>query len=161
MHGLHLGFVFPSPLIRPGWKASDTLMLCRWLVRVVRNGALLPDGSGRSGVSLVAADPERGPIVRAIEDSCCSLLRFFQVIYKGGLWLSKAEAKSAIDSINLFCAAYVFLAKTYHQQDACLFHLEPALHMCKHMALRLQSTLSPLLASCATSPKTMWVMWQD
>ena len=126
-------------------------MLCRWLIKVIRHGPVLPDGSSRSGISFLE-HADHGPFFRAVEDCSCSLLRFFQVIHKGSLWLTVSEAKSAIDSVNLFCNAYSFLARRSYDQGECLFHLEPALHMYRHISVRMQAALdraSPAVLSPA------------
>ncbi|CAE7722333.1 unnamed protein product [Symbiodinium sp. CCMP2456] len=91
------------------WKAADSLMLARWLLRLLRQGPVKPDETGRSGVTFLS-DPEKGHIFRAMEDACCSLLRFFQIIHKNGLWLNRSLGQSAAVSVELFCLSYTFLA---------------------------------------------------
>ena len=127
-------------LLNQGWKAADTLMLARWLLLVVRKGAVKPDETGRSGVTFLS-DPETGHIFRAIEDACCSLLRFFQIIHKNGLWLDRHLAQTAADSVQLFCLSYTFLAREFQKLGKFLFHLEPALHMYRHVGLRMTTIL--------------------
>ena len=85
---------------------------------------------------------------QALYDCCCSLLRFFQVVRNNGLWLTPALAKSVGDGLHLFCAAYCHLARDAFAQGAFLYHLEPSLHMVKHVADRL-TTLA------ATAPVIM------
>ena len=117
------------------------MMLLRWLLLVVRHGHVKPDGSGRTGTTFFH-HPEMGPVVKAIEDACCALLRFFQVLHKGGVYLTVSEATSAADSIRLFCGAYVSLAHAFYAKQVCLFHIEPSLHMCKHIEVRLRRIIA-------------------
>ena len=115
-------------------------MLARWLLRVLRQGPVKPDQTGRSGVTFLR-DADKGHIFRAMEDACCSLLRFFQIIHKSGLWLDRNLAQSAADAVQLFCQSYTFLAREFHKLGKFLFHLEPALHMYRHVGLRITTIL--------------------
>ncbi|CAE7356750.1 unnamed protein product [Symbiodinium sp. CCMP2592] len=124
-----------------GWKAADSMMLMRWLLLLLRHGPVLPDGSGRSGRTWLQ-DPEKGEICRAIEDACCGCLRFFQILHKNGLWLSRSEAESAAASVELFCACYKHLAMEFFRMGKSLYHLEPSLHMFKHVQVRLVRILA-------------------
>ena len=51
------------------------MIICRWLLLVVRKGALKSDGTGRCGETFLQ-DPEKGAVFKAVEDGCCSLIRF-------------------------------------------------------------------------------------
>jgi len=115
-------------------------MLARWLLRVVRHGPVKPDATGRSGVTFLS-DPELGHIFKAMEDACCSLLRFFQIIHNNGLWLNRSLGQSAADSVQLFCHTYTFLAREFCERGKFVFHLEPALHMYRHVGLRITTVL--------------------
>ena len=115
-------------------------MLARWLLRVLRHGPVNSDETGRTGVTFLS-DPNRGHIFRAMEDACCSLLRFFQIIHRSGLWLNRGLAQSAADSVQLFCQSYAFLAREFNELGKFLFHLEPALHMYRHVGLRITTIL--------------------
>ena len=126
-------------------------MLLRWLLILVRQGALKPDQTGRSGVTYFR-DPDKGPVFKAVEDCCCSLLRYFQVLHKNGLWLNRDQCNAAADAVHLFCAGYCFLAGNFLERQLCLFHLEPSLHMFKHIGLRLTrclQTSAPVVLSPA------------
>ena len=113
------------------------MMLMRWLLLLLRHGPVLPDRSGRSGLTWLSDPGQKGEVCRAVEDACCSCLRFFQMLHKGGLWLSRSEATSAATSVELFCACYKHLAMEFFRLGKCLYHLEPSLPMFKRVQVRL------------------------
>ncbi|CAE7246908.1 unnamed protein product, partial [Symbiodinium pilosum] len=95
-------------------------------------GALKPDQTGRSGVTYFR-DPDKGPVFKAVEDCCCSLLRYFQVLHKNGLWLNRDQCNAAADAVHLFCAGYCFLAGNFLErclQTSAPVVLSPAAFLC-------------------------------
>ena len=129
-----------------GWKGSDTMLVLRWMVRLIRYGIVTTDA--RSGTSLLSEPP--GPqqllqfqkdVLQAILDGACSMVRFFQILYHSGAWLDRKAARGVALNVNMFCASYYFLAGRCQQERLCRFHLEPSLHMYRHMGLRVQRLL--------------------
>ena len=141
--GLH----FPNHLAFPfgGWKGADTMLLCRWLVRVLRRGPVTRDAAGalsrpNASVAEMAVSP-RKEVYQAILDAACALVHFFQVLNHGGLWLDRATAGTICVDVNMFCAAYTFLARQMLSDGLCRFHIEPSLHVFSHFGQRIQSLL--------------------
>ena len=130
-----------------GWKGADTLLLLRWLVRLIRYGA--SDGAtARNGTSLVDSVrglPEeihaRQSILRAILEASCGMLHFFQILHKSGAWLQRNIAEKLCNDIDIFCSAYVFLASQCMAAGVCRFHIEPSLHLLRHKSVRVRSIL--------------------
>ena len=116
-------------------------MLLRWLLKLVFGGAVMPDGSGRSGETFLD-DATHGRVFHAVADCSRALLHFFHIIHHGGVWLDPTKALDAANSINLFCSAYNFLAREFYRRGQCVFHLEPSIHMLKHVPLRLEAAVS-------------------
>ena len=115
-------------------------MLLRWLVKLLREGPVRADGSGRPNVSLMRG--EHGAACQAMHDSACAILQFFAIVHKEKLWLSRLKGMQLVECVNLFVAGYCYLAGYCHRLSLCRFHMEPALHMFKHVATRAQETLS-------------------
>ena len=136
-----------------GWKASDSMILLRWLLRVLQGGAIIFAGDSpgnRSGRPL-AQHPgfeDKAPVLGAMQDGCVALLSFFQTIHRGNLFLQRQEAASAAGACNLFCNAYVFLARHFFDAGRCRFHLEPSLHMFRHVGHGLELLLSRQAPVC-------------
>ena len=76
-----------------------------------------------------------------MHDCALGVLVFFQVLHKCGIWLSRAEAQKAVDSCNMFCSGYSFLAAEFHQMGLPRYHIEPSLHQFKHASVRMQQQL--------------------
>ena len=107
---------------------------------------------GRCGHSLLenAPDHARAMIYRAIHDGCVGLLRFFQLLHKRGLFLTRQDASDAAGAMNLFCQTYTYLARSFFDLGLCRYHLEPTLHMCRHVSYGLEQVLqtgAPVLVS--------------
>ena len=124
-----------------GWKGSDTMILLRWLLKVLREGPLLSEEQRRSGVPVANGAGDMVPCIAAMVDGCCSLLQYFTVLHKDKLWLERHRAQQAMQSLDLFVAAYCFLARACLLRGVPRFHMEPSLHMVKHMSVRLQQSL--------------------
>eukprot|EP00439_Symbiodinium_sp_Y106_P035233 s5027_g4.t1 len=130
-----------------GWKGSDTMLVLRWLVRLIRHG-ILTDAGSRSGNGLLAQPP--GPedllefqrdVLQAVLDGACAMIRFFQILNHTGAWLDSNAAHKVAFHVHMFCASYYFLAGRCQNKGLCRFHLEPSLHMFRHMGLRVQHLL--------------------
>ena len=123
-----------------GYKGSDTMLIARWLVRLLRYGAF--DGSTRPQVPLARShDEETQRILEAMLDGACAMVHFFQVINNAGLWLTRSDSTKAVRAIDTFCICYAFLANKHHEKREHRFHLEPSLHVYQHMSVRLQDQL--------------------
>ena len=130
-----------------GWKGADTLLLLRWLVRLIRHGA--SDGatprSGTSMIDSVQGPPEQTEVRRsmltAILEASCGMLHFFQILHKYGAWLQRSVAEKICNDLVVFCSAYIFLAARCMDVGVCRFHVEPALHLLRHMSVRIRSIL--------------------
>ena len=105
-----------------GWKGSDTMLVLRWMVRLIRYGIVTTDA--RSGTSLLSEPP--GPqqllqfqkdVLQAILDGACSMVRFFQILYHSGAWLDRKAARGVALNVNMFCASYYFLAGRCQQEN--------------------------------------------
>ena len=57
------------------------------------------------------------------------------------MWLSRGEAKKAMDATKLFCSAYSFLAAESFAMKLPQYHFEPSLHSFKHTAVCLSQQL--------------------
>ena len=77
-------FHFPRNALFPwgGWKGSDTLLLFRWLLRVLHHGVK------------VEGQPAR------------------PIIHQPNLWETRDDGYKLVESVELFCSAYAFLATT-------------------------------------------------
>ena len=128
-------------LLAAGWKAADSMMLLRWMVKVLRDGGLQPGQGERPKISLLNCGGSREPVFRALHDGACALLQFFSCIHRNKLWLDRQQAQHVAAAMDLFTSAYSYLAGFCFGQSICCFHLEPSLHMCKHIQLRLQESL--------------------
>ena len=54
--------------------------------------------------------------------------------------------------MEMFTSCYVFLANRMHERRENRFHLEPSLHLFKHMAFRLQLQLAVKTCNYILSP---------
>ena len=124
-----------------GWKGSDSILVLKWLVRVLRRGAT--DGScARPGINLVdMTENPRNKCLQAILDASCAMVHFFQLLNHNGLWLDRTTAETICADIEMFTAAYSFLASSMMAMKLCRFHVEPSLHLYRHMAIRLRRLL--------------------
>ena len=127
-----------------GWKGSDSLLILRWFVKLLREGRS-QQGQGRllrqNSLLQHPLDPAHLPVLKAVHDGSCAILSLFQVLHKGGVWLGTAEARRAKDAVDLFCCSYMFLASFFYQQGLMRFHLEPTLHAMKHFSVRIGEQL--------------------
>ena len=105
-----------------GWKGSDTMLVLRWMVRLIRYGIVTTDA--RSGTSLLSEPP--GPqqllqfqkdVLQAILDGACSMVRFFQILYHSGAWLDRKAARGVALNVNMFCASY-YSSTLRHQRPS-------------------------------------------
>ena len=119
-----------------GWKGADTMLLLRWMVRLIRYGAY--NGVPRPQVPLATTHPGKRELLEAMLDGACSLVLFFQIINKAGLWLSQEQATKIMTSVETFVTCYTFLASQMHAAAQARFHMEPSLHLLHHMGFRLQ-----------------------
>ncbi|CAE7875397.1 unnamed protein product [Symbiodinium necroappetens] len=129
-----------------GWKASDTMILLRWLLKLVTTGPVLRDASGRTGVSLqahFAADATKQLVCCALQDGASALLRMFQILYKTDVWLDREAATAVADAIDLFANVYCCLAGIFHREvKQSRFHMEPTLHHFAHVSERMREVLA-------------------
>ena len=125
-----------------GWKGSDSMLLLRWLVRVIRYGVSQNVGSPRPGRSLVDEAPaDRQSSLSAILDAACGMVHFFQILHKCGAWLQPDVADKLCNDVDIFCSAYSYLASRSVASGVCRFHLEPSLHVYRHMSVRMRGLL--------------------
>ena len=120
-----------------GWKGSDSLLVLRWFVKLLRDG-LVQGNLGRQGSLLhhqFAAS--HLPVFKAVHDGSCAILTFFQCVHKGGVWLSVTDATRAKDAIDW----YIYLANRFYHEGLMRFHLEPTIHTMKHFSVRIQEQL--------------------
>ena len=124
-----------------GWKGSDTLLILRWLVVLLRQGCVGAGGSRAKPLLKHPAEVDHLPVFRAVHDGCCGILTTFQVVQKSGVWLRRPMAVRAHSSIDLFCSSYSFLSAVFFERKMARFHLEPTLHVLKHFSVRIQEQL--------------------
>ncbi len=126
-----------------GWKGGDTMLLLRWLLRVFRLGVKSPNDDARPNVPLVrnAVDRTHRPLLEAMYDGTRSALQFFSILHKNGLLLTRMECHDAFKAVDLFCSAYVFLAAKCAGLGLCRFHVQPKLHVFRHISVRLSQLL--------------------
>ena len=124
-----------------GCKGGDTMLLLRWLLRVLRHGPVV--GDARPQVSLkTGAQEEKKIIFDAMHDCCRTGLLFFRIIHESFLWRNREDCQKLVDCIDGFCAAYAFLASQMLDRfKLCRFHMEPALHQFQHLGYRLEQCL--------------------
>ena len=119
------------------------MLFLRFLVRLIRYGAT--DGqTARPGVSHIDSteDESRKKLLQAMLDGACGLVQAFHVMNRRGLWLTRDDAGKFCRGFDIFAASYSFLALKLHEQGLCRFHLEPSLHLLKHMSLRVKTLLN-------------------
>ena len=141
MHVIFTIFHNIRRMFNRGWKGSDSLILMRWLLKLLRGGPVRFEEGRRPGISLLVNAGDRGGVYNAVHDGCCSVLLLFQLLHKGSLWLERPQAGKIIECVELFCAVYGFLANFFMRERKCRFHMEPSLHLFYHIALRLRETL--------------------
>ncbi|CAE6966836.1 unnamed protein product [Symbiodinium sp. CCMP2592] len=125
----------------PDVLGSDTLMVLRWIIMLLRNGRW--SGGARTFPWLQhpqAAD--HAPLLKAVHDGCCAILTLFQVVQKQGIWLRRPVALRLHSAIDLFCSSYKFLSGECFRRQLNRFHLEPTLHQLKHFSIRIQEQLA-------------------
>ena len=139
-----------------GWKGSDTMLLLRWILRILRHGIKNPDAESRPQVSLTltALDPSHIPVFEAMHDGARSSLMFFRILHQPNLWETRADTERLVQDVDLFCASYAFLAKKSMDLQLCRFHMEPSLHQFQHLGLRLKLLLENSSAERILSPCT-------
>ena len=124
-----------------GWKGSDTMLALRWLVRLLRYGPLGENHPRPQASMLRTCDDDTRKILEPMLDGACALVLFFQIINKGGLWLSRADATRVMQAVDMFVSCYAFLAKQFFDKGENRFHLEPSLHLFEHMSVRIRTQL--------------------
>lgn len=138
-------FHFPRNSSYPwgGWKGSDTLLLLRWFLRFLRYGVKAEGQPTRPNISLKesALDPTHIPVLDAIHDAARAGLLFFRLVHQPNLWETRADSNKLVESVDLFCAAYAFLATTMMNMGDCRFHMEPSLHQFSHLGVRMRLLL--------------------
>ena len=93
-----------------GCKGGDTMLLARWLLRVLRHGVKLEDSDERPNVTLksVASD-EQKLIFDAMHDGCRASLLFFRLIHEDPLWRNRQDCQKIVDCVNEFSGSmFVF-----------------------------------------------------
>ena len=96
-----------------------------------------PNVSLESLVSL-----EKREIVDATLEAALAIVVFFDIINKSPWWLSREQAGRVSNAVDMFTASYVFLARKLHVMGASRCHLEPSLHLFKHMSVRIRTQLT-------------------
>ncbi|CAE7195800.1 unnamed protein product [Symbiodinium necroappetens] len=124
-----------------GWKGSDTLLVLRWMIMLLRHGCW-SGGARRSPWLQHPREADHGPVFKAVHDGCCAILTLFQVAQKQGIWLHRNWAVRLHSSIDLFCSSYKYLAGLFFTRGLNRFHLEPTLHQLKHFSIRIQEQLA-------------------
>ena len=129
-------------IVVPGWKGADSMILLRWLLRVLQLGpvnfaAQPPARVGR----LQDFGAEKSAVFGAVNDGCVALIRYFQIVHKCGLFLTAEDGASVVAAVTLFCSVYTHLAYKFLAWRVCRFHLEPSLHTCKHIGHQLELTI--------------------
>ena len=116
------------------------MLVFRWLVRLLRYGR--HDSRQGPKTPLAYGVPAaRLPVFEAMLEASCAMVLYFQIINKGGLFLTRDEAMKAENAITVFCTCYTYLAHAMHQAGMARFHLEPSLHLFQHKALRIRMLL--------------------
>ena len=124
-----------------GWKGSDTLLVLRWIIMLLRDGCW-SDGARTSPWLQHPQAADHAPVFKAVHDGCCAILTLFQVVQKQGIWLRRPWAVRLHSAIDLFCSAYKFLSGDCFRRELNRFHLEPTLHQLKHFSIRIQEQLA-------------------
>lgn len=126
-----------------GWKGSDSMLVLRWLLRVLRHGVRDVNMDARPMVALTqsALDPSHIPFFEAMHDAAQSGLLVFRILHQPNLWENRQNSEQLVESVDLFCAAYSFLAKKSLDMRMCRFHLEPTLHQYLHLGVRVRLIL--------------------
>ena len=149
-------FHFPRNASFPwgGWKGSDTLLLLRWLLRVLRHGVKVEGQPARPNISLTqsALDASHVPVFEAMHDATRAGLLFFRIIHQPNLWETRDDGYKLVESVELFCSAYAFLATTMLNDGLCRFHFEPSLHQYMHLGVRLRNLLQNRCIQRVLSP---------
>lgn len=139
-------FHFPDNDSYPmgGWKASDTTLLLRWLLRFLEHGPNPTHVVPRTGDGpiTVPRDPEHRFFVRAMHDAGSAALRALSVLHCGKLWHSRELGLEFVDSVQLFAAAYSALAKRSYDLKLCRFPMQPVVHAWQHYGLRTSEVLA-------------------
>ena len=109
----------------------------------LREGPFQSEELGRTGQSLLnRAGDDRAIALQAMHDGAVAVLRFFGILHKEKLWLSRNTAKEVVACIDLFLSSYVFLAKFSHAKGLTRYHLEPSHHMLAHIITRIEEALA-------------------
>ena len=91
---------------------------------------------------------------KAIEVAIHASNSFLRLLYRGGLWLTNVQAKTAIRHGRTFCRAYLDAAMEAHQAQRLRFKISPKFHAFSHLTfdmwlqIRNEWVLSPLLSCC-------------
>ena len=91
---------------------------------------------------------------KSIGAAISAINEFLRLLYKGGLWLSRTEANSAINYGRTFCRAYLDAAMHAYQAQRLRFKISPKFHAFCHFPFDMRQqihnewVLNPLLASC-------------
>lgn len=130
------------------------MLMLRWLLRVFCFGAKCAVTGFRPGVQLAlsAQHESHKPLLKAMHDGVRSALNCFNIMHKNGIFLERSLCKELSGSIDLFCAAYSFLAAKCLGLKLCRFHLQPKLHVFRHMSVRLVMLLNESDSSHFMSP---------
>ena len=123
-------------------KQVDTLMLARWLLLLLREGPVQPEENKRQGVSLLAAGGDREHALRAMQDCSCALLEFSSILHQQKLFLSRGIASELVACVDVICGSYSYLANFFPSRKLAVYHMEPTLHVFKHVGLRLEEALN-------------------
>lgn len=127
-----------------GWKASDTILLLKWMLVFLEKGANPDEHVPREGRGPLyhPIEPWQKWFLQAIHDAATAAVKSFNMIHCGRLWLTRVESRALIDDIQLFCAAYSALARRSYEQKLCRFPIQPVLHAWQHNAVRMESVLA-------------------
>lgn len=119
------------------FKGSDTMLMIRWLARLVQKGIWVPGSNARQGYNLADRPREdwHRPIFQYLLKGCIAAVQFFRILHNQGLWLSRQNAHLLAQHCYDFVSSYSMLARVCHAHSLRRFMLEPSLHYFHHYAI--------------------------
>ena len=144
------------------FKGSDCLLLLRWIQHILSFGFVVQNvepliRTGRSPITHPLEAWHR-PLLEAILKGCGGGLKFFHLLHRNGVWVSRETTREMSLSALSFTQSFSALASLCHSRNLPRYHLVPSLHAMHHFFIdskkslatrpRSEFTLNPAVFNC-------------
>jgi hypothetical protein len=114
-----------SSFVWSNTKGSDTALLCQWLA------------TAAAGFLAQESDDRKRDALSVIVTAANLCTDWTDIIYKHGIFLTRACGAYLYEKGQAFINAYVWLAGFCQHEQLCLFAVKPKLHFQKHTLLEI------------------------